>query len=232
MKTDFHTHILPGVDDGAKTVEMSLGMLKSLEEQQVDTVVLTPHFYSHREPMSEFCERRKAAFEQLQAALPHGHIKLRLGAEVYFSDYLFNCDDLSDLCVNGTRVLLLELPFDKTIDRRFADKIYRLIADFNVTPVLAHIERYPSILRSISTINALWEIGCRFQVNLSSFTVFGKRRLLSLVKKGYISAIGTDAHNLTSRPPVYDEGYQILAKALSHSEADILQTSMTALLDP
>lgn len=232
MKIDFHTHILPGMDDGAKDTAMSVGMLHELREQQVDTVVLTPHFYSHREPLSEFLTRRQEAFERLRSVeqLPEG-IRLRLGAEVYFSDYLFNCEDISDLCIDGTRVLLLELPFDKVIDRRFVDKLYRLIAEFNIMPVLAHIERYPSLIRSTATLNALWDIGCQFQVNLSSFTVFGKRRLISLVRRGYIGAVGTDSHNLTSRPPVYHEGYRALVKALPHDDADMLQASMNKLLN-
>ncbi len=231
MKTDFHTHILPGMDDGAKSAEISLAMLNSLEDQQVDTVVLTPHFYSHREPIREFLERRREAYEQLQASMPRNIVKLRLGAEVYFSDYLFNCDDLSELCIEGTRVLLLELPFDKTIDRHFVDKLYRLSSEYEVTLLLAHIERYPKLARSMSTLDILSDIGCRFQVNVSSFTLFGKRRLFSLVKKGYISAVGTDAHNLTSRPPAYNEGYQMLVKALPH-EAAALQVSMNTLLNP
>ena len=79
--TDLHTHILPGMDDGAKTVEQSLQMLQMQLEQCVDTVVLTPHFYRERETVEEFLSRRGKAMAQLTAALPANAPQLLLGAD-------------------------------------------------------------------------------------------------------------------------------------------------------
>ena len=67
--TDLHTHILPGMDDGAVTVEDSLAMLELQRSQGVDTVVLTPHFYSNREGISRFLLRRGQALVQLERTI-------------------------------------------------------------------------------------------------------------------------------------------------------------------
>lgn len=230
MKIDFHTHILPQIDDGANTLNVSLDMLQLLEAQHVDTVVLTPHYYSHRKPLDEFLAQREEAYEKLIAAY-NGNITLHLGAEVYFSDYLFNNCDLSPLCIRGTRSILIELPYNKKIERGTVEKIDRLIAEYAVTPILAHIERYPSLIKSSAVLDRLMDIGCVFQTNLSSYTAFGKRRLIRLVNDGCIGALGTDAHNTDSRAPAYDKGYDYLRKTVSRAYIEEIQVSMAELLN-
>lgn len=230
MKIDFHTHILPELDDGASSLELSLEMLDRLRVQQVDKVVLTPHYYSHRESITEFLEKRQQSFSKLVPSFSADMPKIYLGAEVYFSDYLFNNKNLADLCIADTRVMLLELPYNKTVDDRMIDKIDRLIGDYGITPVIAHIERYPSLIRSRRLLDRLLMMGCVLQVNVSSFSRFGKHRLLRLLEKGYIGALGTDAHNLTTRSPDYNSGYSWLQKHVDIRALNQLQFSMEELL--
>ncbi len=230
MKIDFHTHILPELDDGASSLKVSLEMLNCLCKQKVDKIVLTPHYYSHREPIEEFLEKRQASFAKLMSSFSVDTPKLYLGTEVYFSDYLFNNKNLTDLCIADTRVMLLELPYNKTVDDRMIDKIDRLIGDYGILPVIAHIERYPSLIRSRRLLDRLLMIGCVLQVNVSSFTRFGKHRLLRLLEKGYIGALGTDAHNITTRTPDYDSGYSWLQKHVEIGVLNQLQFSMNELL--
>ncbi len=227
---DFHTHILPAVDDGSDSMETSISMLNSLAEQNVGTVVLTPHFYSNRESIETFVERRDEAFRGLSEVCPAA-LSIRRGAEVYYSEYLFNNRDLTPLCIDGTRTLLLELPFSKRFESSMVRQIDRLIGEFNVTPVLAHIERYPSLLRSEKTLWDLLDIGCVLQVNVSSFKAFGKRKLLSMAKKGMIGALGTDSHNLSSRPPVYREGLNVLEKAVGQQGLNEIYEVMCDLIE-
>lgn len=229
MKIDFHTHILPKLDDGASSLDMSLEMLSVLQQQGVDVVVLTPHYYSHRRPVDEFLSARQDSYDLLRKA-HKSSVQLRLGAEVYFSDYLFNQNDLTPLCIQGTRTILIELPYNKTIDRTYVEKLDRLITEYAVIPVLAHVERYPSLMHSLSTLERFLDLGCVLQANLSSFTEFGKRKLLKLVKDGYIGALGTDTHNTTSRAPDYDNGYTRIGKVLSQTAQAFLQDSMVDLL--
>ena len=230
MKIDFHTHILPGIDDGARSPDMAKTMLDKLSAQGVDTVVLTPHYYSHQKPIENFVEQQHEAYHLLRAMYTSSSPELILGAEVYFSDYLFNNRDLSMLCIENTRTMLLELPYNKTIDDRMLDKIDRLIGDYDIVPVIAHIERYPTLLRNPRLLESMQDMGCFLQINLPSLTSFGKRRLASFVKNGYIGAIGTDAHNLTSRPASYKEGYSFLEKSVSERVLKQLQRSMASLL--
>ncbi len=230
MKIDFHTHILPEIDDGARSPDMAKMMLEKLKAQGVDVVVLTPHYYSHHKPIEEFVEQQREAYRLLRSAVDSASPKLVLGAEVYFSDYLFNNRDLSMLCIDNTRTMLLELPYNKPIDDRMLDKVDRLIGEYDIVPVIAHIERYPALLRNSRLLETMQEMGCVMQINLPSLTAFGKRRLVSLVKKGYIGAIGTDAHNLTSRPAMYREGYGFLEKNVSERVLKQLQQSMAFLL--
>ncbi|MBQ3069791.1 MAG: hypothetical protein IJD01_07595, partial [Clostridia bacterium] len=205
-KIDFHSHILPRVDDGASSREVSGLMLRALADQKVDTVVLTPHYYSDHEPIEAFLRRREKA--RLIPTESDSFPLLRYGAEVRFSEYLFNNRDLSALCIDGTRTMLLELPFNKPVTEGTVQSIDRLITEYAITPVLAHIERYGSLLRSRRLMDEMIDLGCVLQVNLSSFCMFGKRRLFSLLNDGYIGALGTDSHNLTSRPPDYTSGYE------------------------
>lgn len=231
MKIDLHTHILPKLDDGSTSESMSMEMLDHLRRQQVDAVVLTPHYYSHQLSISDFVEKRRVSVERLLQVGAFEQNKLYIGAEVYLSDYLFNNRDLSPLYINGTRTMLVEFPYNKKIDDRMIDKVDRLISEYGITPVIAHVERYPSLIRSKKALDRLLSYGSVLQVNVSSFTTFGKRRLISLVKNGYIGALGTDAHNLTSRPAEYNEGYRVLEKAVPSGTLADIQSSMMTLLN-
>lgn len=229
IKTDFHTHILPGMDDGAHSVQESLQMLQRLSEQGVREVVLTPHYYSNRESLAHFTQRRRAAYERLLDAMPSQEIVLRLGCEVYLTELLFNRHDLSALCIEGTRTMLVELPAEKCSAESVLDRLDRLASDYLVTPVLAHVERY-AICRSKKTLSRLLDMGCVLQVNLSSFAMRGKHRLLRLAANGCIGAVGTDSHNMTTRPPDYDTGYACLEKAISSDGLSEIQHTMDSLL--
>ncbi len=230
-KIDFHTHILSSFDDGAKTPEIAQKMLSRLYDQQVDTVVLTPHYYSHRESVDRFLERRSESIALFKREVVLSSLSVRYGAEVYYSDYLFNNKDLSPLCIDGTSTMLLELPFDKSIDSRLVDRLERLMNEYSLNLVLAHIERYSSIVKSPKTIETLLDIGCTCQVNLSSFCTFGKKRLLTYAKKGYIGALGTDCHNLDSRKPEYNKGLSMLNNYLSEEEMQHIFSNMECLLN-
>ena len=99
QKVDFHSHILPGMDDGAENTDMAVAMLKKLHSDGVDTVVLTPHFYRKDETISRFLERRAASYKRLCDAVSgmDDCPELLLGAEVYFYPSLSSDPDFSKL---------------------------------------------------------------------------------------------------------------------------------------
>ena len=110
---DFHSHILPGIDDGSENVETSLQMIAALKEQGVDTICATSHFYATERTPQRFLFRREEAFEALKASLPADAPKILLGAEVLYFPGIAHMEELPELCLEGTNLLLLEMPFER-----------------------------------------------------------------------------------------------------------------------
>lgn len=233
--TDFHTHILPGMDDGSPDVETSEKMLESLKRQGVGTVVLTPHFYTDRESPSDFLRRRDASLEKLLPTAEGSGMRIYPACELYFTDYIFNCEDLSPLCIRSGRYLLTELPFFCDFSGIAFDRIARLIADGNVVPILAHIERYERLMRDRDCLERLIGLGCLAQVNLDSLadSRMGRRRvLLDYLRDGLVHAVGTDCHNMTARPPRFLDGMEVVLQKAGASCVDGLERNARRILPP
>lgn len=198
---DFHSHILPCMDDGSTSVEMSLSMLEMSAGQGVTQMVATPHFYGNRETPSAFLERRSKTFKLLQErckapALP----KIYLGAEVAYYSGLSSSDFLDDLCIENTNLLLIELPFAPC-----SDHCYREIASLRhqgYQPMIAHVERYLGLQPQKPFLQRLRNSGALIQCNGDFFLQgWRSRKAFSMTKKGYVDILGSDCHNLTARAP-------------------------------
>ncbi len=193
---DFHTHILPRMDDGVKTVEESVKALSELKLCGVNHLVLSSHFYSNECSVEEFTKARDLSYSLLKAHTEGKELpKLYLGAEVYVTSLLFNNESLMPLTVNGNGIMLTELPYDKKLSARDEENLERLIYNCDITPVLAHIERYPFLLDH-GLLDELFTMGCRAQVNIGAFDGRHSRKLKKLVKKGFLFTLGTDTHSL------------------------------------
>lgn len=219
---DFHTHILPKMDDGAKDLSESRQMLDMLRIQGVGVVCLTPHFYSYKESLELFLARRKRSFSMISSFQNEMGIRFVLASETFFTDYIFNLEDISELCIKGereARYLLIEFPFESSFSGRTIDRISRLINTFNVVPVFAHIERYAKLFHNPQLIGELIDLGCLMQTNVSALThgLFQKKRILKYIDNNMIQVIGTDAHNTSTRPPKYTQGIDTIRKALGEN---------------
>jgi len=139
---DLHTHILPGMDDGSQSVEMSLEMLRTLAEAGVTKVCGTSHYYANQNDTTRFCERRAQAVERLRAALPVGETlpEVLPAAEVAYFPHMEE-HRLERLCVQNTRTLLLEMPFSEWTDLQ-AETVATLALDQRFQVVLVHPERF------------------------------------------------------------------------------------------
>ena len=115
---DSHTHLLPSMDDGARSVEESEQMIRALSEQGIEEVYLTPDYYSHKEAVDKFLSRRTESYRLLKPILDRYGMKHRLGAEVYAIPAIFNYANLNDLCIEGTDFLLLEMSSPKSTPER------------------------------------------------------------------------------------------------------------------
>ena len=218
--TDLHTHILPRMDDGSGSVAESLALLEREAAQGVDTVVLTPHFYREREPAPRFLARRQAALEALEEARPPGGPALVLGAEVAWFPSLHHEERLEELCLGGTRQLLLELPFQPWTPL-VLNQVYGFYGATGVTPVFAHVERYLSI-QDRARIDDLISMGFPMQMNADSLLSLRSRgKCLGLLRRGrwYVAS---DCHNLTARPPRLGQAAALLRRKLGRETADRL----------
>ncbi len=210
---DFHTHILPGIDDGSPDTETSVKMLKSLYEQGVKKVVLTPHFYMNRDNIKSFLKRRSQAVSDLIAAVKNEEDipKAVLGAEVLLFPELSGMDDLDKLCFEGTNYMLIEMPFSKWSNVTY-DTLGKLRAN-GILPIIAHIERYMKIQKDKDMIFHLMDMGCIIQSNGSYFTsALTKRKACKLLLKECIHLIGSDCHDLKVRKPDVGEAYAVIDK--------------------
>lgn len=227
-----HCHILPGIDDGAKDVETSLNMIKKLQEQGAKKIIVTPHYYSDSISLDDFVARRDKALAELKAALPEDSPEIIPAAEVFITRYLFHNDDLSPLCYGKDRYILIEHPFSSSFSDESYERLLSLCCDYRMTPILAHIERYPALMNNEDKLDRFLDMGCLTQVNISSFDDsprLVKKKLLKYLDSGRISIIGSDCHNLTSRPPEYEKGAKKIIKKCGESALNRLIQNANSL---
>ena len=214
--TDFHSHFLPGIDDGSDSIETSLAMLKSWRDQGIERLCATPHFYADHNTPQRFLRNRAASFDLLSDAMDANdiHIPILLGAEVRFFDGISGAEELPELCLQGTNLLLIEMPFTKWTDRMIGevDGIRRR----GIRPVAAHIERYMD-LNSKRTIQRFMDMDIMIQCNAEFFlSRHTSRKALRLLKEERIHFLGSDAHNMRSRQPNLRPALELIEKKLGH----------------
>lgn len=200
---DFHSHILPRVDDGSKSIEQSLQMLRRESEQGTKQVVLTPHFYANHCAMDQFLSRRQTAFDALTAATSADDTlpRLILGAEVKLFEGLSQIDELEKLTVAGTRCILVEFPMLPWSDWMFRE-LLRLHRDRDLTPVFAHVDRYMTPWRSFGIPQRLELLPVLVQANAEFFLRRQTRKkALKMLENRQIHLLGSDCHDLKERCP-------------------------------
>lgn len=199
---DLHCHFLPQMDDGCKSVEESAAVLHTSWKQGVQGVIATSHYYP-QETVSRFLQRRKAACDRLVAYLRMQPVQIPqvcLGAEVAYHNGLIYEEQLEYLCIGHSRYMLLELPFSKWSPNVLRD-VQTMHSVRGITPILAHLERYFKIQEK-SHIAALMDSDVLVQMNaeylLGTWTQHKGKQLL---KQRKVQVLGSDCHNMTTRPP-------------------------------
>lgn len=209
---DLHCHILPGVDDGAKDVQTSLEMLRAEKENGVTDVVLTPHFYFEEESPSKFIEKTRAAYDCLKFETQgKDYPDLYLGAEVLFTPSLASID-LKPFCIENTNYMLLELPYKKLNDR-FLTELRNFIDTVDVNIIIAHVERYLNFtseesVMEVMSMNVLSQINCTSFLKMSLM----RNKLIKWISNEMVHFLGTDAHNMVSRPVCIKQAYDYICK--------------------
>lgn len=219
---DFHSHILPRVDDGSSSVEMSLAMLEAEAEQGISCVAATPHFYAHRDTPEAFLARRAGAQDALLAATADRHDlpQVMLGAEVSYYIGMSESEVLHDLCLGDSDHLLLEMPLSPWPERVY-EELQFLRDRQGITPVLAHVERYLAPFRSEKLLQRLETMPVLLQVN-AGYILDRKtaRSAMKLLQKGRVHLLGSDCHDMKSRPPRLGQAEEEIRKTLGEGVLD------------
>ena len=201
---DLHSHVLPGIDDGSVDVTEAISMLKLAYENGIGFMIATPHFYPRENTPEQFMCNRDASVDKLLEAIKNEGVKeiphLGLGAEVAFFKGMSRSTALEKLCIQGTRLILIEMPFTRW-SAAILDDLLGIKTVLGLVPVIAHLDRYlqyqdEDILSEVLSGEVL------IQINASSIENNKKsKRILKMVGDGEIDFLGSDCHNLTDRAP-------------------------------
>lgn len=222
---DLHSHLLHGLDDGSPDLDTSVRMARMAAEDGITHMVCTPHASSDYAFSPATVTAR---LNELRAALAAEKINLTLGSGC---DFHLSYDNLQDALahprrytINATEYLLIELPdhgIPPTLDNTFYE--LRLAG---LTPILTHPERNLTLQRNNHLLTHWLRNGMLVQVTANSVTgAMGKRAqqiALELLANRWVHFLATDAHNLSSRPPVLTEAYIQVAKKFGIEYADLL----------
>ena len=233
--TDLHTHILPGMDDGAPDVETSIEMLRMEAEQGVDTVVLTPHFYRNQERPEAFLERRRRSALKLARALEGMPAEdrdklpqLLLGAEVAWVPNLADLVDLSQFCLGKSRYFLLEPPFVPWYED-MVDQLYSLMGRTGLTPVIAHLERYLGSQKP-DRIREMLDLGAPIQVSAGALSK-PLSKSMKLLRGEWAQLVASDCHNTGTRRPNLGPAMELVGRRLGRERRSALERQADRLAD-
>lgn len=213
--SDMHCHLLPGVDDGSMNMDMTRKLLQMEIENGVDTILFTPHFKRGKSRFSN--EKLFQIFEEVkeEALKMKPGMKLYLGEELYYDHSLCHAiEEGKALKLNGTDYVLVE--FSPDVEYKTIHKACQNLVMSGVTPILAHIERYPALIAKTDRLIEIHEMGVYYQMNITSIMgsnfsgrVYKQRKL---VADGWIDIVGSDSHDDKSRNPKFKKAWKDLLK--------------------
>lgn len=229
MKTmkicDLHTHVLPGVDDGAPTMEYALQMLRNAVASDVALLAVTPHCNGPYGEGNYLGKALQDRFLQLQQAAKEIPVQLVLGAEVRASEQLPLLLKQGKIpTVNGGRYLLTEFSADSAEEdiRSALEKICSL----GYVPLVAHPERYAAVCRSPQMVVPWLDMGCHLQLTGRSLLgEYGKavqQTAAYLLKQDMVACIASDAHGINGRSNFLLDVYDHLTVRYSKQYAGCL----------
>lgn len=215
---DLHSHILPGQDDGARSLRDALAMARMAVQSGVIAMAATPHCTGDR------TEEVQAAWQLLKDALEESGIPLKLvpGMEIFgTADTARMLRDGKLLTLNGSRYPLMEFSFHS--DGNAETAILRGVCQAGYRPLIAHPERYPFVQRHPELLNRWCDLGCLLQVNrgslLGRFGTSARQLAWALVDRGFVTAVASDAHSPRQRTPWLADVWQLLEEEFSPQAA-------------
>ena len=220
---DIHSHILPGIDDGSKSMDMTIQMLMQAYEEGVRYMMATPHFYpGHKnaeqsyveQVFSEVCEEAERLFPDMT---------LCLGNEIYYKDEVIELLEKKLIqTMNGTRYVLVE--FNVGMEYKKIAQAVRKFTMKGYYPILAHVERYAALYKRVDLVEELIHMGAYIQINAETLMggVFDgyRKYCMKLIAEGNVHFLGSDCHNTDERRAIMEKAVRILKKK---TDRDILE---------
>ena len=233
---DLHNHIIPNLDDGSRSLEISLSMLRHAAEQNITDVINTVHYQSPRMDGKRIeYDLVKDKIDQLQAELKKHNIpiKLHMGAEVFYLPNLMELKDNPLLTFGHGKYMLVEFPFEQ-VPGGCREVLFQLkMAD--VTPIIAHPERIRPIQEDISIVRKFIRGGCIIQVDAGSLTgslgLSSKKASLEILRQGLCHIIGSDAHDDNHRNFLLAEALEIAEEILGEKAVDLVTINPQNILN-
>lgn len=210
---DFHSHILPGIDDGAKNIDMSLDMLKLSIDEGVEHICATPHFIPEEYEIDK--ETYFVKLNELKSTNVGQQINIVSGLEVYLDPKVPDLYDQGKIWgINNEKYMLLELPMNHF--PLYTEDIFYELRLLGIVPILAHPERNLEIIKNEALLKNLINQGALAQLNCGSLRgKYGEKIQTfarNLVQKNLIHILGSDGHNTSSRKTKLNEGFEIVEK--------------------
>ncbi len=213
-KIDCHTHILPGMDDGARDVQQAVEMLTLSRKYGVQTVLLTPHYCAHAETPAAFLRRRDVALQKLQSVYIEASPRLVTGAEVRLEKGLSAMRDIKKLCIGDSAYMLLEMPYAQ-LDNWMIEEIEAVCFEQGCKPIFAHLPRYAAYYSDEDFAELYTFPDALVQVNAEDMLFKpARKRVRQWIARGVPVVFGSDCHNMTDRRPNFDVAGRHIAKSV------------------
>ncbi|WMJ85809.1 CpsB/CapC family capsule biosynthesis tyrosine phosphatase [Anaerocolumna sp. MB42-C2] len=220
---DIHTHILPGVDDGAENLVQTIEMLQQAKQQGIKTIIATPHYTcgGRNKPATTLLELQEQV--QMEAARHDIEIQILPGNELYYSDGILKALETGEaLTLAASRYVLVEFSPSEAYQTLYRGLGQLILAGY--VPILAHVERYLCLNKKEERIKDVINLGACIQMNGASLLggFFNREAAYNkkLVRAGLVHFIASDCHNTGHRPPLMKDIYKNLEKSF---DASLLQ---------
>ncbi|MCR5625138.1 MAG: hypothetical protein K6G11_07855 [Lachnospiraceae bacterium] len=231
---DIHTHILPGIDDGSKSMEMTIELLKQLSDEGVTDVIATPHYDTHhnRQDYDNVIKLYEAVKEQAKSVDPN--LNVYSGCEILYSKGI-----LED--IKNKKVPMLAESNHCLVEFYPRQEYYEIENALNEllmlgkTPVIAHLERYECFYKKTDRVSEVIKMGALVQINSSSFNCGRFNKTARFVKKlllnGQIHFVGTDCHDPKNRRPLMKSTVKYIESMVGERALKkIIETNPTKLV--
>ena len=222
---DLHSHLLPGIDDGAQIIEEALALARIAVDNGITRSVVTPHIHPGR--YDNDIESIRTAFDLLRDGLAREQIPLEIAmaAEVRISAEILPMIATGKIPFlgqdGGSKVMLLEFPHSHILPG--TENMIRFLLRKNIRPMIAHPERNKDVIRELGKIAPFVEMGCLLQITAGSvagdFGPQAEHRALEMLERGWVDVLASDAHNIQYRPPNLEPGRAAAARVVGEAES-------------